>query len=73
MNPPNDPKYEEIAKAVSAAADTLGSLSRDELAKVAEALGKSPTDVERLVRLSKLSAKATSVRLAGPGTAAYHY
>jgi len=68
-----NPPHEDIAGAISKAAEHLTSLSKDDLMKVVESLKASNVDVERLVRLSKLSAKAAEGRVLGGGSAAYHY
>lgn len=62
-----------VATAVAEATEGLTELSHDELRAAAEALARSPADVERLVRLAKLASKAAELRVAGGPGSAYHY
>ncbi|MGO7042177.1 hypothetical protein ACCS60_27900 [Rhizobium acaciae] len=64
----------DLAKIIEDASEHLNGLTKDELLKTVEALQQSNVDIERLIRLSKLAAKAAEINTFRPNAPmAYHY
>lgn len=69
------PDVSHLAAALESITNDLQHVSKDDLGELAKRLAESGLDQEKLIRLSKLAAKATANSLGALGgpVKAYHY